>query len=362
MKSIEGPQLALAEHLNGTEGYNRSSCSRTKLEQIVMNEPSLAPEISIIIVNWNSKLFLRQCLTSLYSRCRSVPFDVVVVDGGSFDGCAEMLVKEFPAVVFIQCQTNVGFAKANNLGVSRARGRYLLFLNPDTELLEDSIHVLQKQLDLLPGSGAMGCKLLNSDGSLQINCVQAFPTVFNQIIDSEFLRRRFPAWKTWGMGALFANPPQPMVVEVIVGACLLVKREAFDAVGGFSERYFMYGEDADFCFKVRQAGYRVYYVPDTNMIHHGGTSSKQAKNNFSNVMLRESIYRFLKSNHSCIGAYTYRIAIVLASVVRLFLILILLPVSRKEIVCHKSGSLQKWLSILRWGVGLESWVRTVPPL
>jgi GT2 family glycosyltransferase len=325
-----------------------------------MNEPATTPGVSIIIVNWNSKSFLRQCLISLNACCRSVPFEMIVVDGGSFDGCGEMLAAEFPTVIFIQCQTNVGFAKANNLGASRAKGCRLLFLNPDTELQEDSVRVLREQLELLPGAGAVGCKLLNSDGSLQTNCVQAFPTVFNQVIDSEFLRKRFPTWKTWGMGALFASSPQPAIVEVIVGACLMVKREAFDAAGGFSERYFMYGEDADFCFKLRRSGYRVYYEPGTSMIHHGGSSSRQAKGNFSNVMLRESIYRFLECNRGPTSAYAYRAAIALLSVFRLLLILILFPGGGRKIVRHGSGSLQKWLSILRWGLGLESWARSYP--
>lgn len=333
-----------------------------KAKRTVMNESAIAPEVSIIIVNWNSKFFLRQCLVSLYAHCPSIPFEIIVVDGGSFDGCGEMLTNEFPAVIFIQCQTNVGFAKANNLGVSRAKGRYLLFLNPDTELLEDSICTLLEEIESLPRAGAVGCKLLNSDGSLQTNCVQAFPTVFNQVVNSEFLHRRFPSWKIWGMRALFANPPQPAVVEVIVGACLLVKRETFDAIGGFAEQYFMYGEDADFCFKLKQAGYRVYYVPGTSLIHHGGSSSQQAKTNFSNVMLRESIYRFLESNRGPTSAYIYRAAMAFSSVIRLLLIIVLLPTSGRKVVRHGNSSLRKWLSIFRWGLGLESWARTIPPV
>jgi hypothetical protein len=318
-------------------------------------------DVSVIIVNWNSKCFLRQCLASLYAKCQIGSLEIIVVDGGSFDGCGEMLANEFPGVTFVQSEKNVGFAKANNLGVCRAKGRYLLFLNPDTELSEDSIRILLNQAESLPQAGAVGCKLLNSDGSLQTSCVQAFPTVWNQVLDSEYLRRRFPTWKLWGMGALFARPAQPAIVEVIVGACLMVRREVFDSAGGFAEQYFMYGEDADFCFKVRRAGYRVYYVPDTSMIHHGGTSSRQARSNFSNVMLRESVYRFLISNRGPIRASVYRAAIAFSSVLRLSLILLLLPASRKDMVRHGSGSLQKWLSILRWGLGLESWARSYPP-
>jgi GT2 family glycosyltransferase len=318
------------------------------------------PELSVIIVNWNSRNFLRQCLTSLNAHCRGVSLEVVVVDGGSFDGCGAMLAREFPSVIFIQSDKNIGFAKANNLGAHRASGRCLLFLNPDTEFFEDSIRILMEQLQTLPQAGAVGCKLLNSDRSLQASCVQAFPTVCNQVLNSEFLRRQFPNWKMWGNAALFANPPRPAVVQVISGACILTQRDIFEAVGGFTEQYFMYGEDADLCFKIARAGHGVYYTSQTSIIHHSGSSSRQVQNNFSNVMMRESIYRFLKLNHGRTTAAAYRVAMSVLSIVRLPLILVLLPVSRGKLVRHGTGSLRKWFSILRWGLGLESWVQTYP--
>jgi GT2 family glycosyltransferase len=320
------------------------------------------PDLSVVIVNWNSKDFLRQCLASLNAHCHGVSLEVVVVDGGSFDGCGAMLAREFPSVIFVQSDKNIGFAKANNLGTRRASGRCLLFLNPDTEFFEDSIRVLMKQLRTLPYAGAVGCKLLNSDHSLQTSCVQAFPTVCNQVFNSEFLRRQFPNWKMWGIAALFASPPQPAVVQVISGACILARRDVFEAVGGFTEQYFMYGEDADLCFKIAHAGYRVYYTPQTGIVHHGGGSSRQTQNNFSNVMMRESIHRFLKLNHGKPTAAVYRVAMSVLSVVRLPLIVVLLPISRGKLVKHGTGSLRKWLSILRWGLGLESWVLPVNKL
>jgi GT2 family glycosyltransferase len=315
-----------------------------------MNEPTPAIDVSAIIVNWNSKSFLRQCLISLSGRFEGRSVEVIVIDGGSFDGCAEMLAREFPWVIFIQSETNVGFAKANNLAVTHARGRCLLFLNPDTELHENVIGTLLRRLDSLPNAGAVGCKLLNSDGSLQTSCVQAFPTIWNQVLDSAFLRRYFPGWKIWGTSALFASGSQPSIVEVIVGACLLVKRETFDSVGGFSECYFMYAEDADFCLKLKRSGCHVYYVPETSLIHHGGSSSQQAGSSFSSVMMRRSIYQFIKCNEGCGSAFAYRTAIVGSSVLRLFLILLLFPVWRNRPLGNATGSLKKWYSILRWGL------------
>ncbi len=315
-------------------------------------------DISVIIVNWNSKDYVRQCLASLQAHCTSVAHEVVVVDGGSFDGCGEMLAKEFPAVIFVQLDKNVGFARANNEGVRRSRGRYLLFLNPDTELRENSLQVLKDRIETLPGAGAVGCKLLNSDGSLQTSCVQSFPTVLNQVLDSEFLRGHFPDWHIWGISALQSNDREASEVEAISGACILATRQVFEAVGGFSEIYFMYGEDMDLCLKVWRAGRRVYYTPETSIVHFGGGSSAQAKSNFSNVMMKESVYRFLLLNRGLPAALGYRVAMAGSSMLRLLMILLLLPFTRARIVRHGSGSLRKWLSILRWGVGMEPWAAT----
>jgi GT2 family glycosyltransferase len=315
-------------------------------------------DLSIIIVNWNSKDFVRRCLTSLYANCKSAAFETIVVDGGSFDGCGEMLAVEFPSAKFIQLEKNVGFAKANNFAVHNAEGRCLLFLNPDTELLEDSVHVLMEQLKALSKAGAVGCRLLNADRSLQLSSVMAFPTVLNQVINSDYLKKRFPNWKMWGMAPLFDKSSTPAVVEAISGACMLVDRKAFESVGGFTKDYFMYGEDVDLCFKIAKAGYHVYYVPGTSMVHFGGGSSGQAKSNFSNVMMRESIHLFLRKSRGLVSAAVYRAAMAVSSVARLALILVLLPFSRDRVVRHGSGSLRKWFSILRWGLGLESWVRS----
>ena len=286
--------------------------------------------------------------------------EIVVVDSGSFDGCSEMLARKFPSVRFVQSEKNIGFARANNLGARSASGKFLWFLNPDTELREDSARVMLERLSVMPKAGAIGCRLLNSDGSLQASCVQAFPTVANQVFNSEYLRRHFPHWRFWGNAILQTDPPRHGRVEVLSGASIMARKEAFEAVGGFTEQYFMYGEDADLCFKMARAGFGVYYTPETSIIHHGGGCSRQAENNFSNVMMRESIYRYLKLNRGWPFAAAYRMAMAASSFVRLPLIFLLLPVSGNRVVRHGRGSLRKWFSILRWGLGLESWVQMYP--
>ena len=308
-------------------------------------------DVSVIIVNWNSKDFLRQCLKSLFTHCQRVGCEVIVVDGASYDGCGEMLAREFPSVIFIQSDKNVGFAKANNLGARQACGEYLLLLNPDTEFTTDTISALHACAKIHPDAGAMGCRLLNADRSLQTSCVQAFPTVINQALDSEFLRKLFPRSKLWGTGPLYAAGHTAVSAEAISGACILVNRTYFESVGGFTESYFMYGEDMDLCYKLTHAGHGSYYVPADSLIHYGGASTSQAASNFSTVMMRSSVHQFIRLHHGAGSALAYRLSTTLSALIRLILIIPLLFLG-KRVVSHGSGSLRKWAAILRWSVGL----------
>jgi GT2 family glycosyltransferase len=309
-------------------------------------------DVSVVIVNWNSKDYLRQCLTSLFQYCRTVDYEVIVVDGASFDGCGEMLAREFPSVTFIQSPENVGFARANNLGARQAGGTHLLLLNPDTLFIENSLGSMMDALKSIPLAAAVGCRLLNADRTLQTSSVLTFPTVFNRMIDSEFLRRRFRSARLWGAAALYSNDAQPSEVEAVSGACLLVKRENFEQVGGFTETYFMYGEDVELCYKLWRAGGKVLHVPTARLVHFGGGSSSQAASNFSTVMMRESWFRFIYAHRGGLAAMGYRIGMGLSALVRLIFIPPLLLFGR-HVVRHGKGSLNKWVAVLGWSIGLS---------
>src|SRR4029077_16116528 len=146
-------------------------------------------DLSIIIINWNSAAFVRECLETVYAGTGELDFEVIVVDNASFDDCGQVVQAEFPAVKFLQSPANLGFAKANNLGVRAAGGRNLLFLNPDTEILGNALPKMVSFLDASPDASIVGYKLLNSDLSLQTSCVQPFPSILNQVFDAEHLRR-----------------------------------------------------------------------------------------------------------------------------------------------------------------------------
>ena len=195
-------------------------------------------DLSIVVINWSSVEFLRKCLASVFANTPRLKFEAIVVDNASFDGCGEMVESEFPGVIFIQSHQNLGFSGANNLGFTRSKGRNILFLNPDTEVIGPAVEAMSLWLDSQGDAGAVGVKLLNSDLSLQTSCIQAFPTILNEALDSERLRELFPKAALWGTRPLFATSATPEAVEVISGACLMAKRSVLEKVGGIQQRLF----------------------------------------------------------------------------------------------------------------------------
>ncbi len=312
-------------------------------------------DLSIIIVNWNSAAYVRKCLASIYANTKNLAFEVFIIDNASFDECGEIVKAEFPQVKFIQSQDNLGFARANNLGFSRSQGRDLLFLNPDAEILGRAVNILLSALDSIPDAGIVGPKLLNSDGSIQTSCIKAFPSILNQALDADYLQRIFPKWRLWGMRPLFEPLGKPAPVDVVSGACLMIKRDVFEKIGQFTADYFMYSEDVDLCYKVKQAGGKTCYVGQANVIHHGGRSSAfQPDNNFANIAMRESQLKFMKSRHGRGYAAAFQMTVALMAVSRVLLLCGVLVLTFGQFRRRSlSTALQKWVMILRWAVGAE---------
>jgi len=322
-------------------------------------------DLSIIIVNWNSKDYLRACLESLLAQHPQtgdpsrMSYEVIVIDSGSLDGCGEMLAADFPEVRFIQSQDNLGFAKANNQAVDAATGDYLLFLNPDTEFESPAIQTLFETMQSLPDAGILGARLLNSDRSLQTSAVQAFPNLANQLFALDALRRRFPKAAIWGTSALYAENGQPSEVDVVSGACMLMKRELFEQVDRFTTAYFMYSEDVDLCYKVRAAGLKTYYVPQAEIIHHGGSSSERSEvSTFASVMILESRWKYFRATRSPGYSWLYRLLMGLMSLFRVSIALVLYGWDKlRSREARYQFALKKWLARLRWTLGLETWVK-----
>ncbi|MGH7996968.1 MAG: glycosyltransferase family 2 protein [Opitutaceae bacterium] len=313
-----------------------------------------APEISLVVVNWNSTAFLRGCLASVHRQCRRISLEIIVVDSGSYDGCGDMLVAEFPEAKFLQLSENVGFGRANDIGVGQAHGEFVWFLNPDTELVCDAAAILREVFHLRPATGIAGARLLNADRSIQTTCVHPLPTPLNQALDSEFLRRRLGIW---GVRA-FNERAVPVKVEAVSGACMMLRRGDFLRAGGFGSRFFMYGEDMDLCFRIRGLGREILHVPTAEVIHYEGGSSRGQFKKFSVVMMRQSLDSYFKANHGLTQAWLHRWLMALSAVARIALLAISSLFAGRE---NGSRSFRKWHAILSWCFGLERWTKSFPP-
>ena len=230
----------------------------------------------------------------------------------------------------------------------------MLFLNPDTEIVLEALQVMAARggPENQSLAGIVGPKLLNSDLSVQTSCIQRFPTILNQVLDCDYLRARFPNARIWGMRPLWESPQVPAEVEVISGACLMIRRDVFEQAHLFSRRYFMYSEDVDLCYEVRQSGWKVCYASEATVIHHGGRSSSASpESHFAPVMARESIHRFLVARRGRGYAALFRAATAMAALFRLALLglAITLPLRRTKQASRQSAS--KWRTILAWSLG-----------
>lgn len=316
-------------------------------------------DLSIIIVNWNSTEFLRKCLTSVYLNMEGMSFEVIVIDNASFDGCEKMIMEEFPQVRFIQSEENVGFARGNNLASEHASGEILLFLNPDTEIVGSALQSMVACLESLPDAGIIGPKLLNTDLSVQTSCIQPFPSILNLTLDSAYMRSKFPKWSLWGNQALYEENGQPMVVEWISGACLMIRKCLFENVKRFTSEYFMYGEDMDLCYKVKKTGWKNYYLGTAQVVHHGGQStSSWSDKQRASVVMRESILSFIRIHRGEIHAHIFRSTIALNAICRLSLLAVALAIPRtpeQRFAIFLAYS--KWFRVFRWAIGMESSVK-----
>jgi N-acetylglucosaminyl-diphospho-decaprenol L-rhamnosyltransferase len=214
--------------------------------------------------------------------------------------------------------------------------------------------------DCCADAGIVGPKLLNSDLTVQMESVRAFPSLVNQALDSHYLKSRFPRLSLWGMRPLYEPAGTPAPVDVVSGASLLIKRHVFDRIGGFSTRYFMYSEDVDLCYKARAAGWKTYFVGRAEVVHHGGKSSALTPvSQFAAVLTRESRFRFLRAARGAVYAGAYRAMTAASALCRLALLVLSFPVLSARRGAAVGKTIGKWFSVLRWSVGLERWVKTL---
>lgn len=257
-------------------------------------------DVSIIIVNWNTKELLRDCLKSIEEQAGKIDYEIVLVDNNSTDGSVEMVKSEFENVVLIQNSENRGFAAANNQAVRIAKGRYVLLLNSDTIVLD---HAFEKTLafaDKHPDAAVTGCRVLNPDGTLQNTCFM-FPSITNMLLSCTYLYKLFPGSRFFGREQMtWWDRSDIREVDVVTGCFMLIRKEAIEQTGLMDEQFFMYGEETDWCFRFRKNGWKIMFTPEGQIIHYGGQSTSQKKAEMV-LQLRGSILLFIKKHRGIVS-------------------------------------------------------------
>jgi len=265
-------------------------------------------DLSIVIVSWNVRDFLRRCLRSIFEAQPASPgvnLEVIVVDNASTDDSVEVVRAEFSDVRLIANAGNRGFSAANNQGLAVARGRYVLLLNPDTEVMDGALTTLVAFADAHPDVGVVGPQLLNSDGSIQ-SSRRRFPTLATAFFESTWLQPCAPRRVLERYYVLDRSDSETLDVDWVKGAALMARGRAIAQVGPLDEGFFMYSEELDWCRRFKDAGWRVVYLPDARIVHHEGKSSEQVVP-ARQIHFQTSKVRYFRKHHGAAAAEALRL-------------------------------------------------------
>lgn len=268
-------------------------------------------DLSIVIVSWNTCELTLACIESIEREVWSrrdagrIECEVLLVDNASADETVASVRSRFPKVIILAQTKNLGFAAGNNVGFRKAQGRHILLLNSDTVLKYDSLECMVRYLDTHSEVGAVGPQLLNADGSKQ-NCIHNFPSLATEFVPKGLLERLFPARFP---SKRFVHT-QPIAVDAVLGACLMVRREVIERVGPMPEEYFLFLEETDWCWSMQEAGFRVMHLPSIEVLHHSGASSKKRIRAATRIEYHRSLYLFLRKRRGWLAmalVWAYRL-------------------------------------------------------
>jgi len=237
-------------------------------------------DLSVVIISWNVRELLRRCLDSIQEGLKGekgegLLVETIVFDNGSADGSADMVREYLPWVHLMESEVNLGFTKGNNLAIGQSEGRYILLLNPDTEVVGDALGTMVAYMESHPRVGALGPQLLNPDGTIQ-SSRRRFPTLATAFLESTVLQPWFQGSKILKRYYLLDRPDDEIQpVDWVVGAALLIRRQALHQVGPLDEEFFMYSEELDWCYRLKAQGWEVVYLPTAQVVHQEGRSSEQ---------------------------------------------------------------------------------------
>ncbi len=274
------------------------------------------PDISVVIVNYNVKEYLDQALLSLQRALKDISHEIFVVDNASVDNSVPHIRQHFPDVTLIASEENLGFGKANNIALEKVRGEFVVLINPDTVVQEDTFEKLLTFFRETPDAGAATCKILNPDGSFAVDCRHSIPTPMIALWKVLGLSKLFPRSKTFAQYNLtYLDTEKTYTVPAISGSFMMIKKSVLDAIGHFDERFFMYCEDIDLCHRINLGGFKIFYVPTTQIIHYKGESTK--KNNLDYVItFNKALYQFFEKHYASKTLFVFRWIIVLGIVAR----------------------------------------------
>jgi GT2 family glycosyltransferase len=286
-------------------------------------------DVSVVVVTWNARRFIAECLASLEQAKSTLAIEIVVVDNASSDGTAEIVRRNFPGVRLIESGKNLGFAKGNNVGISYCRGRYICLINPDVNVPPECIPLLCRYMESDPDVGIVGPRLLEWDGKPGRSTMR-FPTLWNSFCRATAVDRLFSRSRALG-GFLMSDfqPDRPENVDVLNGWFWMVRREALAEVGVLDRRLFMYGDDLDWCHRFRQAGWRVVLYPGAQATHYGGGTTERAPVRFSIERERANL-QYWQKFHGRTSTLAYRAICSLNHLIRIAGYLALAGLSRRK--------------------------------
>ncbi len=321
-------------------------------------------KLTIIIVNWNTRDLLKNCVSSIIQSMNSCDVKIIVVDNNSKDGSREMISLNFPEVSVINSGDNIGFGRANNLGISFAETPLIMVLNPDTLVMEDTLERMIEFMETNPEVGALGCKIkyapdqtssIGSEGDVHTLGLQWFPSPFTELLRILFLTDK--SIKLLKNFLPYKNPHESGYISKLYGTCIMTRREVLDQVGNFDERFFMYGEDVDLCKRIIDGGWKIYYLSEAEIIHLVAGASNGASSQFSTLMMCESISQLMQKYYGNFGKISYKLVILIGSNIRLIMLtvmrLLYSPFNRSKNEYNFNVSTNKYLAMMKWSLNLQ---------
>lgn len=313
-------------------------------------DSTATPWLSVVVVTWNARKYVQECLDSLHAY-KDLPTEIIVVDNASTDGTPQFILQSYPRIVLFRNSDNLGFASGNNLGIEHSRGKYLLLVNSDVNLPPHCLTALVSYMEENRDIGLLGPQMRGPSGDVRRSTMR-YPTLWNSFCRAFALDRAWKSSRHFGgqMMLDFAHD-RTTDVEVLNGWFWVVRREALSTVGLLDTRFFMYGEDLDWCYRFRTAGWRVVFYSDANALHYGGASSSAAPVRFY-VEMHRANFQYWRKHHSRVSQFCYGSIVVAHHMLRIFGYSAVYAVrhrTRSEIA-HK---LRRSLALLKWLVGLS---------